>query len=148
MSGSRLAAAIAIVVSLSTFGGAAAEDDGTADRYLLLETGKGVVRLDRTDGSISFCRPQGDDYVCTAAIDDRRALDDEIARLEAENARLRAQLAALGETVPEGEPDYRADELPSEEEIDRMMDRTERMMRRFFGIVDSLRREYDENDRL
>ncbi len=140
----RLATALALSLMLSAAGTAIGADDAASDRYLLAETGKGVMRLDRTDGSVSFCRLSGEDFVCTAAIDDRQALEDEIERLKSENARLRARLAALRERGP----DYRGDELPSDEEIEQMMDRTEKMMRRFFGIVDSLRREYEDGSTL
>ena len=138
-SSSFLVILVAVLLSLPTDSGHADGPPGT-ERYLLLETGKGILRLDRDSGAVSFCRLQGSNYVCKAAADDRLALEREIARLEAENARLRKRLAALGEKLPE----ERA--LPSDDEIDRAMDRTERILRRFFGIVEDLKREFADED--
>ncbi|MEZ5841273.1 MAG: hypothetical protein R3D02_12890 [Hyphomicrobiales bacterium] len=122
-----------------------------AGRFTLERTDKGMLRLDRTTGAVSYCTERGEGWTCVLVADDRDALEQEIGRLQAENRKLREDLAAAGQTPgvvapedkgagPEGSPPAA---MPGEEEVDQFMDFAERMMRRFFGMVDRLKKEQD-----
>jgi uncharacterized small protein (DUF1192 family) len=63
-------------------------------------TSDGVIRLDTRTGSISTCNNAGGmGWSCYSVPDERAAMDAEIGRLQAENERLRAQLASRDQTV-------------------------------------------------
>src|SRR3954453_18749367 len=68
--------------------------------YGLSPTGDGVLRLDTRTGAISTCNNSGAGWACYAVPDERAALDAEIGRLQSENEKLKAQLAAREPTVP------------------------------------------------
>lgn len=122
------------------------------DQYHIVEIADGILRIDRQSGEITECRDNGSGWICRLSADDRQAyeaeinrLDLELNRLEEENSRL---LAALEEATELGnapsEPSVRERlELPSDEELDAVMDTAEEAMRRFFGLVQDLRREME-----
>lgn len=96
------AAAVALV--LFPFGSLAlAEEsapDGENGRYTMSTTADGVIRLDTRTGAISTCNNSvGTGWACYTVPDERAAMDAEIGRLEAENEKLRAQLASRDQTV-------------------------------------------------
>src|SRR3954471_12456996 len=68
-------------------------------RYALSSTPDGVLRLDTRTGAISTCNNSGAGWACYAVPDERSALDTEIGRLQADNERLRKELAAREPTV-------------------------------------------------
>ena len=115
------------------------------DQYHVVETGDGLLRIDRQTGDVSQCRTESVGWVCRLSPDDRLAYEAEIGRLDAENQRLRQELAALRDEL--ASPGGRAGDveiaarlgLPSEEEVDVVMDTAEEVMRRFFGMVHRLR---------
>jgi hypothetical protein len=84
-------------------GPVAAEDaapDSDNGRYTMSTTPDGVVRLDTRTGSISACsNAAGMGWSCYSVPDERAAMDAEIGRLQAENERLKAQLASRDQTV-------------------------------------------------
>jgi hypothetical protein len=57
-------------------------------------TADGVIRLDTRTGAVSTCSNNGNGWACYAMPDERKAMDQEIGRLEAENEALKAELAA------------------------------------------------------
>src|SRR3981081_4447089 len=63
-------------------------------RYTLSPVADGVLRLDTRTGAVSTCNNNGTGWACYAVPDERAALDTEIGRLQAENEKLKAQLAA------------------------------------------------------
>jgi hypothetical protein len=82
--------------------------------------GGGWMRLDRTTGAVSYCSAKDELAVCRLGADERAALESEIARLRAENARLKtAQAPTL---------------LPSEGEFERALGFTERFLRRIMRL--------------
>jgi hypothetical protein len=123
------------------------------DRYVLAPAGEGYLRLDRQNGRVAECSRRNDTWRCVPVPDAQLALEAEIARLGEEIATLRAENARLsGEqggarTAPDQKP--RADgEAPrftpeEEQELDKALDFTEKAMRRFFGLMKTLREEYD-----
>ncbi|MDQ0315296.1 hypothetical protein [Amorphus orientalis] len=143
-----------------------AQDDGPANngRYSLQEVRAGYLRLDRQSGGVSLCRERGDTWACELVADDRSALSDEIDRLSDENAGLRqrvealeARLAAVSELArrpvdSEVAPGPTAETAPgdgaralAEEDLDQALDMTEQVMRRFFGMIQDLKRDLEES---
>ena len=61
------------------------------DRFMLSETGDGVLRLDRSTGRVSLCREANGAWRCAPVADAERALEAEIERLTTENLRLSAR---------------------------------------------------------
>jgi hypothetical protein len=69
-------------------------------RYTMSPTPDGVIRLDTRTGSISTCSGAAETgWSCYAVPDERAAMDAEIGRLQAENDRLKAQLASRDQAV-------------------------------------------------
>ena len=69
--------------------------DAENGRYALSPIADGVLRLDTRTGAVSTCtNNSGTGWGCYAVPDERAAMDTEIGRLEAENEKLKAQLAA------------------------------------------------------
>ena len=68
-------------------------------RYALAPVADGVIRLDTRTGAVSTCNNSGAGWACYAVPDERAALDAEIGRLQSDNERLKAQLAAREPTV-------------------------------------------------
>ena len=142
--------AIAMVGIALALPSAAQELD--TDRFHVVDTADGVLRIDRETGSISECQRETSGWVCRLVADDRQAYEAEINRLDAEVERLESDLAdALTELdIAGGEPLTREDaarralELPSEEELDAVMDTAEEVMSRFFGMVERLRNDIEQ----
>src|ERR1700754_650904 len=94
--------AIALLALCLTAGGdalAGAAPDTENGRYTLSPTGDGVLRLDTRTGAVSTCNNSGAGWACYAVPDERAAMDTEIGRLQAENEKLKAQLAERDGTV-------------------------------------------------
>ena len=110
-------------------------------RYALSPVTDGVIRLDTRTGAVSTCTNNGNGWACYAVPDERAALDAEIGRLEADNEKLKTELAAREPTVTGkiDEPLPKSDSLkksepkaadgerkieiplPSDRDLDRMM---------------------------
>ena len=79
-----------------------ATPDSAGGRYMFNNTADGVVRLDTQSGQVSLCSQKGVSWVCEAAPEDRAVLENEIARLRAENAALKKEILARGLPLPPG----------------------------------------------
>ena len=92
----------ALALCLGGIGAAAADPAPSAGngRYALSPTADGVLRLDTRTGVVSTCSDGGHGWACYAAPDERKAMDDEIGRLQAENEKLKAELAARRPAEP------------------------------------------------
>jgi hypothetical protein len=73
--------------------------DAENGRYVLSPVTDGVIRLDTRTGAVSTCTNKGTGWACYAVPDERRALDAEIGRLQADNEKLKTQLAARDAVV-------------------------------------------------
>lgn len=95
--------AIVVIASFVVCGSLAvaeeAAPDGDNGRYTMSTTADGVIRLDTRTGAISSCNNGGNGWACFAVPDERAAMDAEIGRLQAENQRLKAQLASRDQAV-------------------------------------------------
>src|SRR5215475_6459072 len=66
--------------------------------YTLSQTRDGLVRLDTRNGQVSNCSHDETGWACHPVPDERAAMDAEIGRLQAENEKLKTQLAAQDTT--------------------------------------------------
>jgi hypothetical protein len=126
-------------------------DDATPDsaggRYVFNKTADGVVRLDTQSGQVALCSRKTVGWACEAAPEDRALLENEIARLRAENGALKKDLLSRGLPLPPGaspvplpEPPVAQNSitvpLPSDADINRMADFANRVWHRFKEMVE------------
>lgn len=131
-------------------------------RYALSPVADGVIRLDTRTGAVSTCSNSGAGWACYAVPDERAALDAEIGRLQADNERLKAELAARGPVVsgkieealpksdslktpgPKGAEGERKIEipLPSDRDMDRVMSFLERAWRRLIEMANRVQKDF------
>jgi hypothetical protein len=163
---SQLSAAVAAAVLMllaAAIEPAAAQPkpDSHNGRYALSPVVDGVIRLDTRTGDVSTCTNTGTGWVCYAVPDERAALDAEIGRLQADNERLKAELAAREPTVTgkTDEPLPKTDSLkkiepklakgerkieiplPSERDMDRVMSFVEQAWRRLVEIANRMQKD-------
>jgi len=128
-------------------------------RYALSPAGDGVIRLDTRTGTVSNCNNSPAGWACYAVPDERAAMDTEIGRLQAENEKLKAQLASrdgtvegkTGEALPKSDkqsgPKAADGErkleipLPSDQDMDRLMSFVERAWRRLIEIANRMQKD-------
>ncbi len=132
-------------------------------RYTLATVADGVIRLDTRTGAVSNCNNNsGSGWACYLVPDERAALDAEIGRLQADNERLRTELATTRESGATGkteealpksdslkppEPKSSASgrkieiPLPSDEDVDRMMSFLERAWRRLLEMANRVQKD-------
>jgi hypothetical protein len=135
--------------------------DSENGRYVLSPVADGVIRLDTRTGDVSTCTNTGTGWACYAVPDERAALDAEIGRLQADNEKLKAQLAArepvvtgkIDEPLPKSDslktPDPKAAEgerkieipLPSDRDMDRVMSFLEQAWRRLVDMANRVQRD-------
>ena len=135
-------------------------------RYTLSPVADGVLRLDTRTGAVSTCNNNGTGWACYAVPDERSALDAEIGRLQADNEKLKAQLAEreptvtgkIDEPMPK-EPKSKTDSLkkaepkagdserkieiplPSDRDMDRMMAFLEQAWRRLVEMANRMQKD-------
>ena len=110
---------------------------GELGRYAMTPAEGGFLRLDTQTGSVSFCAAKDGQSVCRAGADEIAALEAEVSRLQQENAELKTKLSG----APAAPPKHSSG-LPSEEEFDRTLSYTERLLRE---IMKTLREEAPDN---
>jgi hypothetical protein len=143
----RIAILVA-VACLAAFAPAAAQaPDRENGRYTFKDVADGLLRLDTRSGQVSLCTKLAAGWACQTLPDDRSALEDEIARVQKENALLRKELASRALPLPEGaRPEPGRDQelkVPTDAEIDRAMTVLEKMWRRLVDMVQRLQKETD-----
>jgi hypothetical protein len=156
-------AAAAVIVCLGGVGASVAESvpDAENGRYTLSPVPDGVIRLDTRTGAVSNCTNTGTGWACYSVPDERAALDAEIGRLQADNEKLKAQLAArepavtgkTDEALPKEdslkkpEPKVADGErkieipLPSDRDMDRMMSFLEQAWRRLVEMANRMQKD-------
>ncbi len=130
-------------------------------RYTLSPVADGVLRLDTRTGAVSTCNNNGTGWACYAVPDERAAFDAEIGRLQADNEKLKAQLAASEPTVTGkvDEPMPKTDSLkkaepkvgdrerkieiplPSDRDMDRVMAFLEQAWRRLVEMANRMQKD-------
>jgi hypothetical protein len=159
-----LTIAAVAATGLAGIGAAAAEPmpDTENGRYALSQTTDGVIRLDTRTGAVSNCTKDGAGWACHAVPDERAAMDAEIGRLQAENERLKTQLASrddpatgkVDEALPKSDqlkkPEPKAADggrnkieipLPSDQDMDRAMSFLERTWRRLIDMANRVQKD-------
>jgi len=114
-------------------------------RYTFSKVPDGFVRLDGRSGEVSVCSRRTVGWSCQAVPEDRAVLENEIARLRAENATLKKDLLSRGLPLPAGtmpEPPVARDDdhgphWSGDSDLNRMMAFVGRVWQRF---VDALAR--------
>ena len=164
-SSSKVSIFILAAAVITGLGGAAlaqSAPDTENGRYALSPAADSVLRLDTRTGTVSICNnSSGAGWACYAVPDERAALDAEIGRLQADNVKLKAQLAApeptvtgkIEEALPKsdslkkGEPKV-ADggrkleiPLPSDQDMDRMMSFLEKAWRRLIDMANRVQKD-------
>ena len=156
-------AAVVFALALPGAGAAAgpAMPDTENGRYALSTTPDGVLRLDTRTGAVSTCSNSGTGWACYAVPDERAALDSEIGRLQADNEKLKKELASrepvvtgkIEEPLPKSdslkksEPKVAEGErkieipLPSDRDMDRMMSFLERAWRRLIEMANRVQKD-------
>ncbi|MGZ6212968.1 MAG: hypothetical protein ACXWNU_11160 [Candidatus Binataceae bacterium] len=134
--------------------------DSENGRYTLSPVADGVIRLDTRTGAVSTCTT-GIGWACYAVPDERAALDAEIGRLQADNERLKAELAArepvvtgkIDEPLPKADslkkPEPKVAEgerkieipLPSDRDMDRVMSFLEQTWRRLVEMANRMQKD-------
>jgi hypothetical protein len=157
-----LAAAV-LAVCLGGMGAASAQavPDGENGRYALSPVADGVIRLDTRTGAVSTCTNSSAGWACYAVPDERAALDAEIGRLQADNEKLKAELASrepavtgkIDEALPKTdslkkpEPKVADGErkleipLPSDRDMDRVMTFLEKAWRRLVDMANRMQKD-------
>jgi hypothetical protein len=161
---SKFLPAIAAAAALVCLGGAADADsmpDTENGRYALSPVTDGVIRLDTRTGAVSTCTNGANGWACYAVPDERAALDAEIGRLEADNEKLKSELAAREPTVTGkiDEPLPKSDSLkksepkaadgerkieiplPSDRDLDRMMTFLGQAWQRLVDLANRMQRD-------
>jgi hypothetical protein len=166
ISPSKLCTSIAAAVITLCFGSAGAAvaesmPDTENGRYALQSVNDGVIRLDTRTGAVATCSNNGNGWACYAVPDERNALDAEIGRLQADNEKLKTQLAARDPTVTgkideplpktdslkKPEPKIAEGErkieipLPSDRDMDRMMSFLEQAWRRLVEMANRVQKD-------
>jgi hypothetical protein len=135
--------------------------DAENGRYALSPVADGVIRLDTRTGAVSTCTNTGNGWACYVVPDERAALDSEIGRLQDDNEKLKAQLAArepvvtgkIDEPLPKADSLKKADPkvtdserkieipLPSDQDVDRVMSFLEQAWRRLVEMANRMQKD-------
>jgi hypothetical protein len=156
-------AAVAVLFGLNDASRAAQSSAPETEngRYTLSPVPDGVIRLDTRTGEVSSCSNNGNGWACTVVPDERAAYDTEIGRLQAENERLKQQLAEGGgpvsgkadEALPKSDSLKKAEPkvadgpnkieipLPSDQDMNRMMSFLEQAWRRLVDMANRMQRD-------
>jgi hypothetical protein len=132
-------------VSAAAQNGAPDSENG---RYSFNRVEDGYLRLDQRNGQVSLCARRNMGWACHPVPDERAALEEEIGRLQRDNAALKKELVTRGITPPGGSlsqapavPDKPSAKTPSEAELDRAMAVMERLWKRLVEMVQRWQRE-------
>ena len=121
------------------------------ERFVLTEVDGGFVKLDRQLGTVSFCTVISGNIACRLGADERNAYNEAMDQMRGEIEALDKRLAKLessgpvaksenSETVPENDTAENP-ELPVE--FDTAMEIAQEAMRRFFSVIQELKKEYE-----
>ena len=135
----RILALTLIFIGLVLSAALAAENG----RFTMSPTKDGFVRLDTQTGTVSLCNRVDGQWSCGAISKDQGDLESELARLRTENNSLRRRLAAQGRSgsgsgIAPGTGSGKL-ELPSDEDVDKVLSFFERTMRRLKKMMKEMK---------
>jgi hypothetical protein len=151
---SRFAVLIALgAVCLAGNAAFAAEPvpDSENGRYTFSPAADGLMRLDTRTGTVSNCSNSAAGWACFAVPDERKALDEEIGRLQVENGKLKAQLASRDPAAsPKTDDSQRKIEipLPSDQDMDRVMSFLQRAWKRLVEMASQMQKDVAGNGKI
>lgn len=116
---------LSLTIAFTASGAGAAEITG---RYVLEKVEQGFLRLDSQTGVMSLCAVSSGVWECSAVKDEGLDGTKELGRLRDENEGLKKRLAEL-------EKNGATTKLPSDQEVDRMMDIFGKMFDRFLDFA-------------
>jgi hypothetical protein len=131
---------------------ALAEDagpDNPDSRYSFHRAEDGYLRLDGRTGEVALCNRRTAGWMCRTLPDERAAFENEIARLQSDNAALKKQLLSHNLPLPSGVAPDQAQtkveeprlQVPSDQEINRMMAVVEKIWRRVIEMVVTIQKD-------
>jgi hypothetical protein len=140
----RTAAGLALLLASTVVLASRAEAAGSSPRYELRQTGSNeFIRLDTVTGNVSVCSSTSGNWVCKSTADDRKAYQDEIARLENRNRQLELKVGTLEKKL-QGKSATPELQLPDEATIDRMMSFLRSIMEKFMDMARDLEHRPDK----
>ena len=117
-------------------------------RYSFTRVEDGFLRLDQRAGKVSLCSRRNLGWACHPIADERAALEDEIARLQKDNAGLKKELLSRnlplpGAGKPEAPAAQRSDRSskPDNADLDRAMAYAEQLWKRLVEMISRLQRD-------
>ncbi|MEL6502925.1 MAG: hypothetical protein AAFO61_02135 [Pseudomonadota bacterium] len=131
-----------IAAALMLTNPAMAERVAEDDRYFVVQTEKGSIRVDRQSGAVSYCREAAGSVVCSMAADERAAWRDEMERMA---ARIDALEAKLASNTPAPTKKTPAPTKGSEDGLDKAMDKVEGLMRRMIDVAKDAKENWEKN---
>jgi hypothetical protein len=141
--------------------------DTSNPRFAYHKIDDGYLRLDLRSGEVATCRPNASGWTCTLAAEERTALENEIARLQRDNALLKNALLERGLALPsspgkdsapptsEAAPPRPPAPIPAPQadagehrqaEVDRVIATVERWWRRVVELVATIQRDLQGKD--
>ena len=137
-----IALAVAVAVPTAPAHADAPAPDSEGGRYVFSKQANGFLRLDTQSGTVSLCSERPVGWACQAAPEDRAVLENEIARLQSENAALKKVVLAHNLSLPPGvAPDAAVAQndsmlrLPSDADIDRAIAFVGQVWQRFIDAL-------------
>ena len=123
--------------------------DSEGGRYSFTRVEDGYLRLDQQNGQVSLCTRRNIGWACHPVPDERTALEEEIGRLQKDNAAMKKEMLAQGILLPgmkqpPAKPEANADstlKVPSEAELDKAMAVMEKIWRRLVEMVQRVQKE-------
>ncbi len=108
-------------------------------RYSMTPTKDGILRLDTKTGEVALCAHVSGRLKCQGVEGESSSLQEKLRRLEQENDSLRAELDAARLAPAPGNSGKL--EVPTEEDVDKAMDFMEKLLHRFKGMVEDLKKD-------
>jgi hypothetical protein len=141
---------LAVVLCGPTSATAQTSPDSENGRFSFHRMDEGYLRLDTRTGLVSVCARKAVGWACHPVPDERSALENEIARLQAENGVLKKDMLARNIPLPGGIrkdapvaklPDIEL-KLPSDSDLDRVFTFMDKVWRRLADKMTAIQRDY------
>ncbi|WP_181699888.1 hypothetical protein [Chthonobacter albigriseus] len=122
-------------------------DPAPDDNFSLAPAEGEHLKIDRRTGRVSLCKAEAGVWRCSLVPDDREAYEEEVAALRADKERLEARVADLEAQARQPDRSSRLFGPEEEKQLDEFLDFSGHAMRRFFDMVDELKRDLETRDK-